>query len=158
MTDSVENEIELESIASEYIGKIVLKFSELETNINLCLKWAVHAKDFDTVNPLVERLSFKSKIDALLDIIEIKFNSSPECISEFKAWHRKLDKFRVKRNSFIHGHWGFLHRLQKVVNYASIGSNKPKETLYGVSDLKHELLAIERISKDFHIIRNKWLG
>ena len=158
MRDSEDNEIELESLVSEYIGKIVFKFSQLELNINLCLQWIVRAEDFHTVNPLVERLSFKSKIDALIDIIEIKFNSSPVCIAEFKTWHRRLDKFRVKRNSFIHGRWGFLHNQQQAVNVAPgmIGPNKLKETFYGISELKQELLDIENISHEFHELREKW--
>lgn len=107
---------------------------------------------------MVERLSFKSKIDALIEIIEIKFNPNPECISEFKSWHRKLDKFRVKRNSFIHGRWEFLTKDQPIVNTAQgiNGSNKHKETHYEVSELKQELLSIERISEEFYALRRKW--
>lgn len=150
--------IDIESIASENVGKIIFAFSYLELNINLCLQSAVCARDFHTVNPLVERLSFKSKIDALIEIIEIKYSSSPECISDFKSWHRKLDKFRVKRNSFIHGRWSFPHVGQEIVNVAPgmIGPHSLKEKRYGVSDLKKELLAIEGISKELHNIRDKW--
>ena len=152
------DEKDLESIASENVGKIIFAFSQLEVNINFCLQRAVSAKDYHTVNPLVERLSFKSKIDALIEIIVIKFSSNTECISDFKSWHRKLDKFRVKRNSFIHGRWGFLHNTQKIVNIAPgmIGTNSLKEKHYGVDDLRKELLAIEDISKEFHKIREKW--
>jgi len=152
------DETDLESIASENIGKIIFAFSRLELNINLCLQWAVSASDFHTVNPLVERLSFKNKIDALIEIIEIKFSTSPECISDFKSWHHELDKFRAKRNSFIHGRWGFIHAKQEIVNIAPgmIGPDRLKENRYGVDDLRKELLAIESISNEFHRIRQKW--
>jgi hypothetical protein len=158
MTDIARNHIELESIASEYVGKIVFTFSQLELNINLFLQWAVNAQDFHTVNPLVERLSFKSKIDALVDIVEIKFASSPDCVSEFKSWHSKLDKFRVKRNSFIHGRWGFHSKQQQVINVAPgmIGTKKLKETHYDISELENELLDIKAISNEFHALREKW--
>lgn len=152
------DELDLESIANECIGKIIIAFSQLELNINLCLQCAVSARDFDTVNPLVERLSFKSKIDALIEIIEIKFSSSPECIADFKSWHQRLDKFRVKRNSFIHGRWGFLHAAQEIVNVSPgmIGPNRLKEKRYRVEDLRKEILAIEDISSEFYRIRKKW--
>lgn len=149
---------DLEAIASENIGKIIFAFSQLELNINLCLQWAVGAQDFYSVNPLVERLSFKSKIDALIEVIEIKFSSSPECISDFKAWHRKLDKIRVKRNSFIHGRWGFLDASQEIVNVSPglIGAGSLKETRYAVSALQDELVAVKDIAEELYDIRKKW--
>ncbi len=157
MKNTNVNEVNLESVASEYVGKIVFAFSRLELELNFCLQWAVHAKEFYTVNPLVDRLSFKNKTDALIEIIEIKFISSPECISEFKSWHRKIDKYRIKRNSFIHGRWGFFNH-QEVVNVApgTIGSNERKETRYDILALKQELEAIEAISNEFNNIRQKW--
>ena len=56
---------DLESIASQSMGKIIFALSQLEFNLNLCFQWLIRAENFHTVNPLVERLSFKSKIDAL---------------------------------------------------------------------------------------------
>ena len=152
------DKVDLESIASETIGKIIFSFSQLELNINLCLQCAVNARDFHTVNPLVERLSFKSKIDALIEIIEIKFPNNPACISDFKSWHREIDKFRVKRNSFIHGRWTFLHTEQEIVNVAPgmVGPDRLKEKRYGVDDLRHDLFTLESIADEFNRIRKKW--
>ena len=98
-----DSRVDLEAVASLNIGKIVFEFSQLELNINLCLQWLIMAEVFYSVNPLVDRLSFKNKTDALIEVIEIKFSTNSECVTDFKSWHRRLDKFRVKRNSFIHG-------------------------------------------------------
>lgn len=149
---------DLESTASESVGKIIFALSQLEFNLNLCFQWLIRAENFHTVNPLVERLSFKSKIDALNEIIEIKFSSSPECISDFSSWTKKLDKFRVKRNSFMHGRWGFQHENKEIINVAPgmIGTKSLKETRYSVDELKTELLLIEAISNEFISIREKW--
>ncbi|AUZ85222.1 hypothetical protein [Methylophaga nitratireducenticrescens] len=149
---------DLESIASESVGKIIFALSQLEFNLNLCFQWLIRAEDFHTVNPLVERLSFKSKIDALNEIIEIKFPSSPECISDFRLWSQKLDKSRVKRNSFMHGRWAFQYGDQAIINVAPgmIGTKRLKETRYSVDELEAELLLIKAISKEFISIREKW--
>ena len=155
MTEPID--IDLKSSASEHIGKIIFEFSNLEHNINLCLQWIVQAQDFHTVNPLIERLSFKNKIDALIDIIEIKFSSNPECISEFKSWHSNLDKIRIKRNSFIHGNWGETNNKQIVnVSPAMMGSIKRNEDFYTISNLNNEILSIQLISKEFRRLRKKW--
>lgn len=152
--------IDIESKAIEHIGKLVFAFSQLEENINLSLQWLVKAQDFYTVNPLVERLSFKSKIDALLDIVEIKFKDEPHCISEFKTWHKKIDSFRIKRNSFIHGSWGFTgigDNVQAVnISPGMSGPKKKKETRYYVSELNKELIKLDELSNEFRRIRKKW--
>ena len=148
----------LEITAAESIGKVILAFSNLELNVNLCLQWAVNANDFHAVNPLVERLSFKNKIDALVEIVAIKFSSSQECVSDFRSWHKKMDKLRTKRNSFIHGRWGFAYLNEEIVNVAPgmIGPEPLKETRYSVKNLEKELHALEEVSNELNKIREKW--
>ncbi len=152
------NEVDLETVAAEIIGRTIFEFSSLETNVNLCLQWAVNAKDFHTVNPLVERLSFKSKTDALVEIVEIKFPSYSDCVNDFKSWHKKVDKFRSKRNSFIHGRWGYGYLKNEIFNVSSgmIGPKPNKEQRYSVESLAEELNVMKEISKELCAIRQKW--
>ena len=157
--ESMRNdEVDLEAVAAEIIGRIVLEFSGLELSLNLCLQWAVNAKDFHAVNPLVERLSFKNKTDALVEIVEIKFPSSPDCVSDFKSWHKKVDKFRSKRNSFIHGRWGYGYASEEIINVSPgmIGPGPSKEKRYSVESLNAELNALKEISKELNAIRERW--
>ncbi|WP_428818662.1 hypothetical protein [Microbulbifer sp. MCCC 1A16149] len=148
----------LEIMVAESIGKLILAFSSLELNVNLCLQWAVNAKDFHAVNPLVERLSFKSKIDALVEIVAIKFPSNQECVSDFRSWHKKMDKLRTKRNSFIHGRWAYAHINEEIVNVAPgmIGPEPLKETRYSVKGLEKELHALEEVLNELNEIRERW--
>lgn len=98
--DEALGDAELESAAGAVIGKIVFAFSRFEFNLGLCLRNAVGGGDVDAVNPLIERLSFKHKLDAMLEVAEHKFASNAECVAEFKQWHRSIDALRAKRNSF----------------------------------------------------------
>lgn len=150
--------VDLEALSAEIIGRIVREFSNLEFDVNLCIQWAVNAKDFHAINPLVERLSFKQKVDALVDIVEIRFSTTAECVGDFKTWYKKVDKFRSKRNSFIHGGWGFAPATEEIINVAPgmISFEARKEQRYSVESLTQELNTLKDISKEFTELRKKW--
>ena len=109
---------ELESAAAAVVGKIIFAFSRFEFELGLCLRNAVGGVDVDAVNPLIQRLNFKHKLDALLEVVAHRSASTTECVAEFRKWHRSIDALRTKRNSFIHGRWGVHSNAQQVINVA----------------------------------------
>lgn len=149
---------ELESAANEIVGKIVFAFSGLEFNLSLCLRDAVAGRAVNLVNPLVERLSFKGKLDGLIEVVEIKFSDTPACVAEFKQWHRIMDALRTKRNSFVHGRWGVLYHAQQVVNVApGMPSSTPqRESRFSLVELQAEYSAIQSAVEQFSRLRGKW--
>lgn len=149
---------DLEEDAAAVVGKIVFAFSAFELNLGLCIRCAAGGRNLDLLNPLVDRLSFKSKLDALLEIIELLYGTTPECVSDFRQWHRMMDAIRIKRNSFVHGRWGLSPRTSEVINVAPgmPGSELKRETRFTVDDLNRELKEIEGLVQAFGLLREKW--
>jgi hypothetical protein len=149
---------DLEESAAAVVGKIVFAFSRFELNLGLCLRCAVEGSNLDLLNPLVDRLSFKSKLDALLEIIELSHGDNPECVSDFRQWHRSIDAIRVKRNSFVHGRWGFNQQTSEVINVAPgmPGPELNREMRFSLDDLNTELKEIERVVRTFDLLRSRW--
>ncbi len=152
------DDAELESAAGAVIGKIVLAFSRFELNLGLFIRNAVGGGDVDALNPLIERLSFKNKLDAMLDIVNHKFASNADCIAEFKQWHRRMNALRAKRNSFIHGRWGIHVHAQQVINVApGLPSSVPqRETRFTIRELEKEFSEVTDVVNEFHNLRERW--
>jgi hypothetical protein len=151
-----QEELELE--ASKVVGQIVFVLSRMEFNLGLCLRNLVGGQDVEAVNPLIARLAFKAKLDALLDVVRHKFAAEEQCIIELKSWHAKMDEIRVGRNSFVHGRWGTLAADQEVVNVAPglPNASPQKEIRYSLDDLAEELEEVKRVVDRFYQWRSKW--
>jgi hypothetical protein len=149
---------QLEAAAATLVGQLVMALSGLEFNIDLYLRSAVGGSDVDAVNPLITRLSFKSKIDALNEVVAHKFASDEFCIAEFSQWFKAVEKFRVKRNSFVHGRWGVHQFGQQVVNVApGLPNSRPqKETRYSLDQLGKELSQANQVVAAFNQWSSKW--
>ena len=149
---------ELESAAAAVVGKIIFAFSRFEFELGLCLRNAVGGVDVDAVNPLIQRLNFKHKLDALLEVVAYKSASKTECVAEFRKWHRSIDALRTKRNSFVHGRWGVHSNAQQVINVAPGMPNSipQRETRFTLGELQQELSEVERVVSEFHQLRERW--
>jgi hypothetical protein len=148
----------LELEASKVVGQIVFVLSRMEFNLGLCLRNLVGGQDVEAVNPLIVRLSFKAKLDALLDVVKHRFAEQEDCIGELKSWHAEMNEVRLSRNSFVHGRWGTLAAAQEVVNVAPglPNASPQKEIRYSLEDLAEELEEVKRVVDRFYQWRNKW--
>jgi len=158
-SSQVKTRSELEDAAAAAIGRVVLALSGLEFNLGLYLRNAVGGADPEAANPLVGRLSFKSKLDALREVAEHKFAAQPVASRELALWLKAMEAFRPQRNSFVHGRWGFLAHSQQIVNIApSLPNGKPaREVRYSVSELHLALAEAERLAAAFATWSRKWL-
>lgn len=149
---------QLEAAAATMVGQLVMVLSGLEFHVDLYLRSAVGGSDLDAVNPLISRLSFKNKIDALNEVVAHKFVSNEPCISEFCKWFKAVEKFRVKRNSFVHGRWGVHQFGQQVVNVSpGIPNSKPqREVRYSLEELGSELSQANEVVAAFNLWSGRW--
>lgn len=149
---------ELESAAGTIIGRIVFSFSRFEFNLGLCIRNAVGGSDVEAINPLLHRLSFKAKLDALIEIVEHKYSSNVACVAEFKQWYKGIDAIRAKRNSFVHGRWGIHGYAQQVVNVAPGMPNEvpQREIAFTLHELQQELVEVDRVIGEFEELRTRW--
>ena len=63
------SDAELQSAVSSLIGRLVMELSRFELNLDLCLRHLVGGSEPVLLNPLIERLSLKAKMDALREVI-----------------------------------------------------------------------------------------
>jgi hypothetical protein len=152
------SEAELQSAVCSLIGRLVIELSRFELNLDLCLRHLAGGSEPQLLNPLIERLPLKAKMDALREVIARRHAGQADCLREFNAWYAAMDRIRAKRNTFIHGAWVFSYHEQEVANLeiGLPGSKCRKETRYSVQALEEELLAAEAAAKDFTALRRRW--
>lgn len=97
---------DLEPQAAARVGQLVFSFARLDFLLALALRNLLAARDSEDLNPLIERLGFKEKLDALRDVMSSKRTERPEAAAEYEVWYAKADKLRATRNAFVHGRWG----------------------------------------------------
>jgi hypothetical protein len=152
----VTDQVELESEAAAIVGRIVFVISRLEFNLGLYLRHAVGGPNVERSNPLVSRLTFKAKLDALREVVEDIFAGNDQCLAAFRQWYAELDRFRSRRNAFIHGRWAVHGRRIVNVAVSPAGSHSQRQTHYDMSELQRELHTIQAISKSFFDWCDKW--
>lgn len=128
------SDAELQSAVSTLIGRLVMELSRFELNLDLCLRHLAGGSEPVLLNPLIERLSLKAKMDALREVIARRHAGEADCLREFNAWYAVMDRIRAKRNAFIHGGWVFNYYEQEVTNLAPglPGSITRKEIRYSL--------------------------
>jgi hypothetical protein len=158
MDESVSSRDELEAAAAEIVGRLVFELSTLEFNLGLCLRGLVAGPDVEAANSLVERLSFKNKLDSILEVVAHRFSATPACVEEFKQWHKEVDAARMRRNDFVHGRWGYLVVTNEIVNVPRgiPGPRQRSENRYTVEALRQELSELQELVARFSKLRNKW--
>lgn len=152
--DDMLDTTQLEAAAATVVGQIVFALSRLEYNIDLYLRNVVGQDGGDAVDSLLARLSFKSKVDALRDLAEKRLDVGDPRLAEFRRWHSSIDRYRAKRNAFVHGRWGTHYPTQEVINIASgpLASRGYKEARYSLAALEAELANAKQVSAAFY----KW--
>ena len=157
-TPELSEREEVETAAAVAVGQIVLALSRLEFNIGLYLRNAIAGGDPESVNQLINRLSFKGKTDSLHDLVFRRFSNDSECLASFRTWRNEIDRVRAKRNAFVHGRWGVNRSAKTVVNVApGLPGNTPQaETHYTLASLTNELATIESAAKAFYKWAERW--
>jgi len=149
---------DLEASSAAVVGKIIFSLSAFELDLGLFIRCAVGGSNLDLLNPLVDRLSFKQKLDAVVEIIGLMHGPESECLKDFSSWYRKMDRIRTTRNSFVHGRWGVSPGKREVINVAPgmPGPEAKRETRFSVADLSCELKEIEGLVHEFGRLRDRW--
>lgn len=155
---SALSEAELRLAVSSFVGRLVMELSYFELNLDLCLRHLVGGSEPVLLNPLIERLSLKAKMDALREVIARRHAGEADCLREFNAWYAVMDRIRAKRNAFIHGGWVFNYYEQEVTNLAPglPGSITRKAARYSLPALEQELIGTEAAARDFIELRRRW--
>ncbi len=86
---------------SQLIGQMVLAFSGIEIEVGTCLQHVAGTEIF----PVVDKLVFKHKIDAVLQLMALRPEIDPRLLAELQSLLQRVDRLRHRRNAFVHGRW-----------------------------------------------------
>lgn len=130
---------EIESQAAEFVGQLVFAFARMDFMLALALRNITLSPTPDDLNPLIERLGFKERLDALRDLVAGSGFLTSQAKKQFTAWYATADRLRTTRNAFVHGRWGMqtkhtLFNASTKVGKAFAGESK----LYSLADLAAE--------------------
>jgi hypothetical protein len=89
-------------LADELVGRLILSFSEIESTVESCLRQLTGGR---LSGPLVDRLVFKPRLDALRDVLALQQGQEPLRFNEFLPLYRRIGRLRSRRNAFVHGRW-----------------------------------------------------
>ncbi|QDL39077.1 hypothetical protein [Rhodoferax sediminis] len=143
------NDLELQAAAR--VGQLAFAFTRLDFLLALSLRNLVSASSPDALNPLIERLGFKDKMDALRDVVASVLSDHQNAVTEYQAWYARADRLRTTRNAFVHGRWGMQSR-DTVFN----ASTKIGKALSGVArnfslaDLDAEISNASQVVAEFN--------
>ena len=136
----------LKSKAAETIGHIVLSFSRLDFNIALAIRNIVTTTQPEQLNPLIERLNFKQRLEVLRDLVQSSTHVNADGVAQFEAWYVRADNLRAKRNAFVHGRWGFDAADRAFNTSTKVGSTfSGRATEHSLSDLQIDLSEAENV-------------
>jgi hypothetical protein len=142
---------DLEPQAAALVGKLVFSFARLDFILALALRNLIPSSAPDDLNPLIERLGFKDRLDSLRDLVGRSTGLKPAAVSQFEAWYPTADRLRTTRNAFVHGRWGMqthetLFNASTKVGKALSGEAKN----YSLSELESEALQAKQVLDTFH--------
>lgn len=121
---------DLEPQAAAHVGQIIFTFSRLDFLVAMVLRNVLSHKSPEDLNPLISRLGFKERLDALREAVVCSGSLGSEAKTEFETWYGSADKPRTIRNAFVHGRWG-IESHGTVFN----ASTRPGKTFSGESEV-----------------------
>lgn len=141
---------ELEHQAATCVGQHIFAFSRLDFLLVLALRNLTPTQSPDLLNPLIERLGFKDKLDCLQELVNGSKALNHQAVQTFFAWQKRADKLRITRNAFVHGRWGMqthdtLFNSSPKVGMALSGDAK----LYTLDELEAEAIFATQVLKEF---------
>ncbi|MEK8035072.1 hypothetical protein AACH06_30005 [Ideonella sp. DXS29W] len=142
---------ELESKAAMQVGHLVFAFARLDFMLALALRNLLQSQTPDDLNPLIERLGFKERLDALRELVEVSKTLRPEAVQQFDDWYKAADRLRMTRNAFVHGRWGMETRDSLFNASTKVGKVLSGEAkVYSLSELETEAKLAKQVIDAFY--------
>jgi hypothetical protein len=150
---------EIETAASQHLGKLLFIFGRLETNLALTLAHSHPASDFERVIVDIEGIPFAEKLEALRHRINARQSNDLHTVAQWETWYQAATSLRTVRNRFAHGRWGFVASRQQVVHVVGLpGSPNKIGSPYSLHELSLEVEKAEKVAAEFSGLSARLLG
>ena len=147
---------DLEPQAAGLVGQLVFTFSRLDYMLALAIRNLIQTTDPEYLNPLIERLGFKERLDSLRDLVQRSMVLTTESVAQFEAWYLTADRLRAKRNAFVHGRWGMQTRETLFNASTKIGKALSGDVKnYSLAELERESAHAKLVLVTFHAWHHK---
>ena len=93
------------------IGRMVMEYSRLETELGLALFGTARADEAPAMTLALRRADFSER----LRMLRRHLDSQPRADARYAVWAREADAARRLRNQLIHGRWDFRDPSAQVV-------------------------------------------
>lgn len=141
---------ELEPQAAARVGQLVFAFARLDFLLALALRNLLSSRSPASLNPLIERLGFKARLDAMREIVAARQDATPDAVQEFASWYDRADSLRATRNAFVHGRWGIEARDTVFNASTKIGRMFAGEAkIFSLEQLDAEVSLARQVLRDF---------
>ncbi len=142
---------DLEPQAAARVGQLTFAFARLDFLLALALRNLLQCPSPSDLDPLIERLGFKDRLDSLREIVNRSKSLGPDAVIQFEAWYERADRLRATRNAFVHGRWGMqtrdtLFNASTKVGKALTGESKT----FSLAQLDEEVSLATQVLNEFH--------
>lgn len=142
---------DLEPQAAAHVGQLVFAFARLDFTLALAIRNLIPSTSPSDLDPMIERLGFKERLDFLRDMVARSTTLSRTAVERFEVCYLAADRLRATRNAFVHGRWGMQSRdtvfnASTKVGKALAGDAK----IYTIADLEAEAMLAKQVLRDFH--------
>ena len=149
---------DLQPQAAAFVGQLVFVFSRLDFMLALAVRNLIRTTAPDDLNPLIERLGFKERLDSLRELVQRSTSLTSESVAQFESWYLTADRLRSTRNSFVHGRWGMQTRETLFNASTKIGKALSGDVKnYSLAELEFEANRAQQVLGAFHIWHNKYV-
>jgi hypothetical protein len=149
---------DLQPQAAALVGHLVFSFSRLDFMLALALRNLIPSTAPDDLNPLIERLGFKERLDSVRELVQRSTALKREAITQFESWYPTADRLRSTRNAFVHGRWGMQNR-EKLFNASTkVGRALSGDVKnYSLAELESESTQAQQVLDAFHSWHSKYV-
>src|SRR5690606_11002632 len=128
---------ELERDAASELGRALIAFAGLDTNLGLMVASTLRHLGKDGHATKVGSLNFKARLEIVEQYVVTAPEVSQNAVLEMKAWISQAHAARLQRNQLVHCRWSADPRKRKVLVIVGLPSRDVQQTVeYIVEDLE----------------------
>lgn len=147
----------LETDAASLLGHMLFEFSQLETNLGLCLVWADDGARIESLTKAVETQNLKAKLDELSKLITAKLPLGSKRRCAYETWIERANLIRQQRNNLVHGRWGVEAHKNKIVNVIGLPTSNAQQAIeYTLEELARVNEELRDLQRELARLRQHW--
>jgi len=145
----------LEQDVESFLGRFLFSYSQLESELDLCLVWVNGGSGLDEWTRKIERSNFAGKLALLKNHVHDR--ASQEGRDAYEDWLARVHAIRERRNVLVHGRMALDVRrniLTIVISRATSASLKSVE--FGLASREELVAETKSLFRDLSSLRRKY--